>query len=138
MALVTVHAVIDVTADALMLGIRVRLGVAVRALKDAVVSGIGVTSGANAICVAVIGIEPGMVESCTCPTGCRMAERTRGRETSGNVVRTIRRLVFRLVATIAVGGKRGVIVIYVAIRTQNFGVETCQRERSVVVIESGR
>ena len=37
-ALVTVHAVVDVTADPLMLGVRVRFRMAVRALKDAVVS----------------------------------------------------------------------------------------------------
>ena len=36
-ALVTVHAVVDVTADPLMLGISARFRMTVRALKDAVV-----------------------------------------------------------------------------------------------------
>ena len=137
-ALVTVHAVVDVTADALMLRIRIGLGVAVRALKDAVVSGIGMTSGANAICVAVIGIEPGMVESCPRPTGRGMAECACRWESRTNMVRIVCLLILHFVTAITIRGKGRVIVVHVTTRTRNLGMKACQREGCIVVIEDGR
>src|SRR5262249_49012669 len=112
-ALVTVHAVVDVTADSLMSRIGVRLRVAVRALKDAVVAWIGMAGGTNAIGVTVIGIEPGVIEGRTCPTSRRMADRASRWEARGNMVRIVGSLIFRLVTAITICGKGRVIVVHV-------------------------
>ena len=68
MALVAIRAVVHVTADVAMIAIRVRLGVAVRALEDAVVGRIRVTGRAHAVCVAVVHGEPRVIESGSQPS----------------------------------------------------------------------
>ena len=67
MTLVAIHAVVDITADALVIGIRVPFGVAVGALEHAVIAGIGVAGGANSIRIPVIGVEPGVIKDRTSP-----------------------------------------------------------------------
>ena len=57
MALVAVHAVVYVSADALVILVGLILGVAVRALKDGIIIRIDVAGRADAIRVTVIGWE---------------------------------------------------------------------------------
>lgn len=64
MALVAVHAVVHIAADIAVIAVSVRLGVAIRALEDAVVRRIGVTRRTHAICIAVIHREPCVIKSC--------------------------------------------------------------------------
>jgi len=92
----------------------------------------------NAIRPAVVGIEPGMVKRCTCPTGRRMAECASRGKARGNMVRIVRSLILRLVAAITIGGQGRVIVIYVTIRARDLGVSARQWEGSVVVVKAGR
>jgi len=68
MALVAIHAVVHVTTHVAMITIGVRLGVAVRALEDAVVGRIRVTGRAHAVCVAVVHGEPRVIESGSQPS----------------------------------------------------------------------
>lgn len=111
---------------------------AVRALKDAVVALVGMAGGADAIGPAVAGIEPGMVESCPCPTRRRMAECACCGESRSNMVGIVCLLILRFVAAITIGRQGRVVVVDVTIRTSNLGVKTRQRERSIVVIERCR
>ena len=63
MALIAVHAVVHVATNAAMIGVRVRLRVAIGALEDAVIGGIGMTGRTHAIGVPVIHWEPRVIES---------------------------------------------------------------------------
>ena len=91
--------------------------------------------GTNTIGSAVGGIEPGMVERCSCPATRRMAECASRGKARGHMVRIVRSLILRLVAAITIGRQGRVIVVHVTIRTRNLGVKTRQWERSIVVIE---
>jgi hypothetical protein len=62
--LVAVHTVVYIAADAPMIAIGVRLGVAIRALEDGIGRRFGVTCRTHAICIAVIHREPCVIESC--------------------------------------------------------------------------
>ena len=139
MALVTVHAVVNVTADVWMLEIiRVPAAMTTRALEHCVVARIRVARGADSIGVAVIGREVGVIEGRTCPTGRRMADSTGVGEACSNMVRIVCLLILRLVTAITVGGQGGVVVIHVTVRARDRRVSACQRERGVVVVEGSR
>jgi len=68
-ALIAIHAVVHVAAHTLVLRIGVPFGVAVGALEDAIVAGIGVACSAHAVRAPVILIEPGVIEDRTRPAG---------------------------------------------------------------------
>ena len=72
MAVVAIHAVVDVTANTLVSSVGVRLGMAVRALENAVVTGIGMAGGAHPIRPAVIGRKPSVIEGCIQPAAGRV------------------------------------------------------------------
>ena len=138
MALVAIHAVVHVTTNAAMITIRVRLGVAGRALEDVVVGRICMTRRADSVRIAVIHREPCVIESSSQPTRGCVASGARGRETRGHVIRIVRALVVRLVTAEAVGRNRGVVVIHVTARTRHGSVLSRQGETSVVVVEACR
>lgn len=62
MALITINAVVDVVLYALVVRIRLALGMAVGAREHGVVVRIGVAGGTHAVGTAVIGREPGVIE----------------------------------------------------------------------------
>lgn len=62
MAGIAIRAVVDVAANALVLLIRLALGVTVRTRKYGVVRRVGVTGRTNSVCAAVIRREPRVVE----------------------------------------------------------------------------
>jgi hypothetical protein len=97
-----------------------------------------VTRGTNAIGSAVIGIKPGVVESCARPAARGVAKRTRCGEASRDVVGTIGCLVLRLMAAITIGGQRRVIVVHVTIGARDLGMKAGKRKRSVVMVKAGR
>src|ERR1700757_425262 len=138
MALIAVHAVVDVSAHPPVLAVGVGLAVAVGALEDAVVIRIGVAGAANTIGAAVIHVEPGVTEGGALPARGGVAGRTRRGETDRHVVRIGRPRVVRLVASVAVGGQGRVVVVYVAACAAHRGMRTGQRERGVVVIKRCR
>ncbi len=57
MALIAIHAVVDVAADTLMLGICLRLAMTLRALENRVIVRVDMARRANPVRVAVIGRE---------------------------------------------------------------------------------
>jgi len=97
-----------------MIVVSVRLGMAVRALEDAVVRRIGMAGCADAIRVAVIHGEPGVIEGCAQPTAGCMANPTCGWKTGRHVIGTVGRLVVGFVTSVAVGRNCRVIVVHVA------------------------
>lgn len=139
MTLVAINAVVDVAAHALMVLIRGRLSVAIRALEDYVVTGIGVARRTHSIRTPVVGGEPGVVEGCACPPGYHlMTGLAGGWESSRNVVRVVGRLVLSLVTRIAIAGNCGVVVVHVAACARDFRVRAHQGESCVVVVKRGR
>lgn len=138
MAVIAIHTVVDVSTHALMLVVGPRLRMAVRALEDAVVVRIGMAGRTNPVCIAMIDVEPSVIESGSQPARGRMAGRTARWESRRYVIRIRRALVVHLVTAIAVGGDSGVVFVHVATCTRHGGVRTGQRERSVVMVEGGR
>ena len=116
-ALIAVVAVVDITAYALMLGIGLSFGVAVRAGEDRVVVRIRMAIAADAVGITVVHVEPGVIECRIRPLDGVMAGGASGREVRSNMVRIIRVLIFRLVATIAIRRQRLVVVIDMAVST---------------------
>lgn len=115
MALVAIHTVVDVSTHALVFLIRIRFGVAARALEHRVVARVGVARGAHPSGTTVIRVKPRMVENCAGPSGHHLVARlASGRETGRHVVRVVCGLVLRLVAGVAIRGQIRVVVIYVA------------------------
>jgi len=137
MAAVAVHAVVDVSTHALMLAIRARLRVTIRALEDGVVIRIGMAGGAYPVRAAMTHVEPGVVESGPQPAGRGVAGGARVREANRNVIRVSCARVVQLVAAVAIGGHGGVVVVHVATRARHGRMRTRQGKRRVVVIERG-
>jgi len=121
-----------------MIAIRVRLGVAVRALEDAVVRRIRVTRRADPVGVTVIHGEPCVIEGGSQPSRRRVASAATGRKSCRHVAGTVRSLVFRLMTTKAVGWHRGVVVVHVTACARDGRVLSRQWETGVVVIEACR
>lgn len=137
--LIAINAVVDVAVHALMFLVGRRLGMTIRALEDCVVAGIGVAGCTDPSRATVVGVEPGMVEGCACPSGDHLvAGLARRWESSRYVVRIVRGLVLGFVARVAIGWQRGVVVVHMAVRARDFGVRAHQRENCVVVVERGR
>lgn len=101
MALVAIDAVVNVVLNALMVGIRLALGMTIRAGENGVVIGIRVAGRTNSIRVAVIGWEPSVVEDCTQPRRGVVAGLAGGREPGCDVVWIVRSLIIRLMAAVA-------------------------------------
>ena len=120
--------------------LRVVVAVATGALKDRVITRtiVAIRAGSIHATVGVTHREPRVVEGCIGPVRRVVAGGAGCRKASRGVVRIIGLLIFSLVATEAVGRKRCVIVVHVAIRARNVHVSSRQRESRVVVIERRR
>ena len=122
MALITINAVVDISADIRVVEIgRVIAAMASGALKDGVVVRISVARGAHVIRIAVIRREPRVLRVIERGPGPRrrvVAGRARGREELRlRLVAWVRRVVVvRLMAADAGDGQRRVIVVDVAVR----------------------
>jgi len=138
-ALVAIDAVVDIAGHVLVIGISGRLRMAIRALKDGVVTWIGVASCADAIGVTVACVEPSVVESCARPAGNNlMAGLARGWESRCNVVGIVRGQIDGFMTRVTIGWKRGVVVVHVAVSALDGCVRAHQREGCVVVVKRGR
>lgn len=135
MTLVAVDAVVNVSADALMLRVGIRFRVAVGARENSVITWIGVAGRTYAVRVPVIHREICMVPVRRDPRGGVVARGAGSREARGHVVRIRRAAVVSLVARIAVRGQRRVVVVHVATGAGNGCMRSRQREGCVVVIE---
>jgi len=140
MALVTVHAVVHIAADVRVMEIvRVSAAMATRALENRVVGWTRVAGSTNAVSIAVIHVEPGVVERCPCPCSCIVTSRAssceNGRRRFMDGIRG--GIVIRGVAAVASRRKGGVVVVHVATGTGHLRVKARQREgwRYVVVVE---
>ena len=136
MALVTVGAVVHVTADSLMLSISrwLVMGVAGDAREHEIIRRIGVAVTAL--------VDPVMRDREISVVEHRPQPRTRvvtrlagGWESGCNVVRVGGAVVVSLVAAVTGGRKRQVVIVDVAAGTRHGRMESGQRERGVVVIE---
>jgi len=137
-ALVTVHAVVDIAAHTAMVAIGVRFRMTVGALEYAVIAGIGMAGGAHPIGIPVIGREIGVIECRARPTRCRVAHGASVREACRNVIGIVRLVVLVLVTAVAVRRNAGVVVIQVAIRACHRSMRASQGKAGVVVIEGRR
>lgn len=137
MALIAVHAVVNVSTHVSMIPVGVRLGVAIGALENAVVGRIGMAGGANSICVSVSHRKPGVIERRAQPSRGGMAGRAGGGKASRHVVRTVGRLIVRLVTAETIRRYGRVVVVHVTTRAWNRGMRAGQREARIVVIERG-
>lgn len=138
MALIAIHAVIHIPADVRVLEIgRVPTSVATRALENRVVARIRVAGGAHSVGAAVVHREPGMVERCPRPRRCGVTSRAGGGENGGRCFMNRIRggVVVGLVATVAGGRKRGVVVVYVTSGAGYGRMESGQGERRGAVIK---
>ena len=138
MTVVAIDTVVYVSADAVVICIRLCLRMTVRTLKNCVVARIGVASGTHTIGATMIRGEPGVIEGCIKPAGGGVTYPTGGRESGSNVVRTRRALVNRLVTGIAIRGSVVVVVLYVALSAWNAHMRSGQRESRVVMVERRR
>ena len=123
MALVAIHAVVDVSPDALVILIGLRLGVTVGALENGVIIGICVTRRAYAVRVAVVDWKLRVlcvVERRVLPVGRVVTVLTSRREKLrlGRVSRIRRLVVIGLMAANARGRQRLIVVVDVAVGTR--------------------
>ena len=123
MTLITINAVVHISANSLVLRISRTLGMAVCALKYRVVVGIDVTRSAHTVRVAMVNgerrvlgvIERGIQPACRGVTrGAGCWEKLWLRRMPG--IR--RRLVVGFVAAVAIRGQRCVVVVDVAINAK--------------------
>ena len=139
MAVVTIDAVVNVAAHALMVLIGLRLLVTVGTSEHREIVRIGMAGRAHTIGIAMVRREPGVVEGRAQPAGGGVARRARGREASRLVIRIVGRVVIVDVARIAIRRQSRVVVVHVAHgarhRRRWQSVITGQRERCVVVIK---
>lgn len=126
MALVAIGTVVNVSANTPVLGVSVCFCVAVRALKNAVVTRVGVAGRTYSIGVAMIGWKPGVIEDCTEPSGGCMTGCAGGGESCGNVGRAVGGVVDRLMTAITIGRQRGVVIVHVAFCTIEIDVRAGQ------------
>jgi len=97
-----------------------------------------VAGSTNPVCVAVVRVEPGVIEGRTQPIGRAVANGTSGGEPSGHMIRVVRSRVIGFVTAVAVGWNGCVVVVHVAVCAWNRGMRAGQREARVVVIEGRR
>jgi len=140
MALIAVHAVVDIAADVRVMEIvRVPAPMAgsIDARKDRVVVWVEVTGRADTVGIAMIDAPPGVVEGRAGPRCSGVTSGASGGEDRGRgFVDWIRgAVVIRRVTAVASRGERGVVVVYVATGAGNLGVEARQRERGGAVVK---
>lgn len=138
MTAVAIHAVVHVSAHTLVFRIRVRFGVAVRALEHAVVTRIDMAGGADTVGVAMIHVEPGMVESRTQPAGRRVTRSTARRKARRQMIRVGGTGIVRFVTAVTIRRQRRVVVVHVTAGAHDRGVRPGQWERRIVVVEGCR
>ena len=138
-ALVAVHAVVDIPTNVGMLEIGcVIVAVATGALEHGVVARVRVAGCANTVCVAVIRREVSVIERGSGPAGRGVAGIASRREASGLVIGIRGPVVIRLVTSIAGRWQRRVVVVHVALHAGHVRrVISRQRESRRVVIEGG-
>jgi len=138
MTLVTIHAVVDIPADVGVIEIgSIVPTVTTRALEHRVVTRVGVAGRAHAVRVAVIHVEPGVIERRTRPSRGRVASVAGRREPGGGVRRIRGGVVVRLVTAVTGGRQGGVVAVYVALDARDIRrMITRQREGRRVVIEN--
>ena len=139
MALVAMIAVVYVAPHTPMLRIGLRFCVAVGAGEDRVIVRIGVAISADAVCVAVVQREPGVIEFPVRPLDGVVTGFARRRKVRGGVVRIVGSQVIRLMTAVTVRGQSLVVVVNVAVFAcpRGHGVRACQRESGPAVIEGG-
>lgn len=137
MALIAVHAVIDIPRNARMQRIRLPRRVTVGALENGKIVRVGVACGANAVCVPMIHGEPRVVKRGARPTRSRVARRASSGETCRGVIRIRSAGIISLVTRIAVRRRPGENTSHVAQVASNCCVCAGQRKGRVVVIEGG-
>src|SRR6185312_496213 len=139
MACVAVHAVVHVAIHILVMEVGcVVAAVATGAGKYGVIGRVGMAVRADAVGVAVVGGEEGVIaarQSGRCPIGGGVAGGAGGWPARRGVIRIGGPGEVRLMAGIAIGGRTGKHVIDVACRASYGGVSTREREGSVVVVE---
>ena len=139
MALIAIHAVVNVPTNIGMIEIRrIIVAMTTGALEHGVVARIRVAGGTNTIRVPMVCGEVRVVECGSGPCGRRMASITGRREASRCVVRIRGPVVVRLMTSVAIRGQRRVVVVHVALRAGHVRrVISRQREGRRVVIEGG-
>jgi hypothetical protein len=135
MALITIGAVVHIPAHIGVMEVGgVSAPVATRALEDRVVVGIRVTGRTDPVRVAVVDVEPRVIERRSRPCARGVTGGARRREPCRGVVRIRGAGVVRLVAPIASRRQRCVVVVHVAVCACHGGMSSREREgRSVVV-----
>ena len=137
MALIAVHAVIDIIWIALVARIRLGLAMTICALKDGVVVRIRVARGANPGGVTMIYVPPRVVKSRAGPCRRVVASSASGRKDGrrrfmdgiGGAV------VVHGVAAVTIGWQRRVVVVHMAAGTGHLDVETSKRINRIVVVK---
>ena len=136
MTLVAVHAVPDITVNALVFRIGLTLGMAARTLEDRIVIGIGVASSAYALGPTVVHREVRVVKLRVEPRGRIVARFARRREMRRRVVWICGAVVIRLMAGVTRRSRDVVVAIDVAIsaspRWHRMQTCECPARRSVV------
>jgi len=138
MALVTVHAVVHIPADVRVMEIvRVPAPMATRALENRVVGWTRVAGGTNAVSIAVINVEPGVVERCAGPCSRVVTSRASSCENSwrGLMDWIGSSSIIRGMAAVTIRREGGVVVVHVATGAGHFRVKARQREGGRAVIE---
>jgi len=83
------------------------------------------------------GEDRRMIKAGSCPTSGGVTQCASRWKARSRVIRICRLVEVRLVAAIARGGKCRVVVVHVALGTGDCRVRSRERERRVVVIETG-
>ena len=138
MAVIAIHAVVDIATNSPVSGIGLRFEVAVGALEDSVVVGIGVTCCTHTVGAPMVQGEEGMVKRGTQPTGGVVTGLASCWEPGRSMGRIGRPLVIRFVTRVAVRRSIAEIVIDVTTGTLNLGVRSGQGKRGEIVIEGSR
>ena len=144
MALVTVDAVVDIPVYVLVMEIvRVIAVMATRALEYRIVVRVGVARRAHTVRVAVIYVEPGVVECGARPVRrlpCGVTRVARSGKARCLVVRIRRVVVIRHMAAGADRRQRRIVVVHVAQGAGygRTGVGTQKRERRLRIVIKGR
>jgi len=138
MAVVAIDAVVNVAANASMICVGLRLGMAVGAGEDGVITRISVAGRAHTISSTVIQREIRVIPVRGNPRGCVVARGTGGWEPCRCVIRTGRAVVIGFVARIAVRRQARVVVANVALCARDLDVVAGERKRCCVVVERRR
>ena len=138
MTLITIDAVVDITANALVPRVGIGLGVAVGTSKGRVIVRVRVAGRAHAIRPPVVHREVGVIEVRRDPRRGVVAGGAGSGEARGHVVRIRGSVVVDLMARIAVGRQRGVVIVDVAACARNRHMGARQGKGGVVVIEACR